>query len=148
MLYITSTILITSSLNVCTVLGINLQWGLTLGGEMLTKNEGFLSWEERIISQDKGNRVVHYYLTHSVDDSVLAIKGTERSVRHMIYVVSDTFVEDYGTLCKVNAATKWRSRREVVDWLTKLVSKHQPPRSGQSNFLFASSYNVKHSFFY
>ncbi|KNA23940.1 hypothetical protein SOVF_020520 [Spinacia oleracea] len=96
---------------------------------MLTKNEGFLSWEERIISQDKGNRVVHYYLTHSVDDSVLAIKGTERSVRHMIYVVSDTFVEDYGTLCKVNAATKWRSRREVVDWLTKLVSKHQPPRS-------------------
>ncbi|XP_021719825.1 uncharacterized protein LOC110687479 [Chenopodium quinoa] len=92
---------------------------------MTNGEKGFVSWDERIISQEKGNRTVHYYLNDSVGDSVLAIQGTERSVRHMIYVVFDDFVNRYGSVCNVNSATKWRSRREVVDWLNKLVAKNQ-----------------------
>lgn len=84
-----------------------------------------MSWEERIISQERGNRVVHYFITDSFGNSVLAVEGTERSVRHMTYVVSEGFVMDYGSFSNVNFATKWRSRREVIDWLTKLVAKHQ-----------------------
>lgn len=95
----------------------------------MKNEERFSSWEERIISQEKGNRVVHYFVTDSVGNSVLAVEGTERSIRHMIYVVSEAFAEEHGSCCNVSTATKWRSRREVVDWLTKLVSNHPPRRS-------------------
>ncbi|KAK9267648.1 hypothetical protein L1049_010079 [Liquidambar formosana] len=33
----------------------------------------------------------------------------------------------YGSERSINACTKWRARREVVDWLTLLVSKHPLP---------------------
>ncbi|GAB4830737.1 hypothetical protein Ancab_004769 [Ancistrocladus abbreviatus] len=85
----------------------------------------FVAWEEKIISQEKGNRMVHFFLKDSSGNAVLAVIGTERSVRHMIYVVSDKFVEDYGPMTFVNVGTKWRARREVIDWLTLLVSKNQ-----------------------
>lgn len=87
----------------------------------------FVEWEEHVISQEKGNRVVHYYLKVSSGDLILAVVGTERSIRHMIYVVSDEFMRAYGCKGSINACTKWRARREVVDWLNWLVAKHGPP---------------------
>lgn len=92
----------------------------------------FVSWEERIISKEKGNRKVHYYLIDSMGDSVLAVEGTERSIRHMLYVVSEGFINDYASFTNVITATKWRTRREVIDWLSEVVSKQQKSRCGES----------------
>ncbi|KDP39261.1 hypothetical protein JCGZ_01018 [Jatropha curcas] len=83
----------------------------------------FVEWKEQYISQERGNRVVHYFLKDSAGESVLAVVGTERSVRHMFYVVAEEFVQVYGAENSIHAGFKWRSRREVVDWLTSMLSK-------------------------
>ncbi|GAY47682.1 hypothetical protein CUMW_106180 [Citrus unshiu] len=83
----------------------------------------FVEWKEEFISQERGNRVVHYFLKDSAGESVLAVVGTERSVRHMFYVVAEEFVRVYGAENSMHAGYKWRSRREVVDWLTSMLSK-------------------------
>ena len=54
---------------------------------MAVNNRCFVEWKEQFVSQERGNRVVHYYLKDSAGESVLAVVGTERSVRHMCYVV-------------------------------------------------------------
>ncbi|KAJ7946423.1 putative Agenet domain-containing protein / bromo-adjacent domain-containing protein [Quillaja saponaria] len=90
---------------------------------MSASNPAFVEWEEHIICHEKGNRVIHFYLKDASGNSVLAVIGTERSIRHMMYVVSDEFLQAYGS--KVSfTASKWRARREVVDWLTSVVSRH------------------------
>ncbi|KAJ4828680.1 hypothetical protein Tsubulata_022614 [Turnera subulata] len=83
----------------------------------------FVEWKEQFVSQERGNRVVHYFLKDSAGESVLAVVGTERSVRHMFYVVAEEFVRVYGAENAIHAGFKWRSRREVVDWLTSMLSK-------------------------
>ncbi|XP_057975174.1 uncharacterized protein LOC131162574 [Malania oleifera] len=88
----------------------------------------FVEWKEEFISQERGNRVVHYFLKDSAGDSTLAVVGTERSVRHMFYVVADDFLKACGPENSVHAGFKWRSRREVVDWLTSMLSKQHLPR--------------------
>ncbi|KAI3873507.1 hypothetical protein MKW92_052303 [Papaver armeniacum] len=93
---------------------------------MSVENQGFLEWKEVFVSQERGNRLVHYYLKDSAGDSILAVIGTERSVRHMVYVAEDDFLKVYGADLSITYGFKWRSRREVVDWLTSLLSK--PPR--------------------
>ncbi|GFZ03367.1 hypothetical protein Acr_15g0019750 [Actinidia rufa] len=94
---------------------------------MSADNNVFVAWEEHILSQEKGNRVVHFLLKNERGESVLAVVGTERSVRHMIYVVADEYLPVYGSEGFTNVSTKWRARRQVVDWLTTMVSKHRPP---------------------
>ncbi|KAL5737377.1 hypothetical protein ACOSP7_030138 [Xanthoceras sorbifolium] len=83
----------------------------------------FVEWKEEFVSQERGNRVVHYFLKDSAGESVLAVVGTERSVRHMFYVVAEEFVRVYGAKNSIHVGYKWRSRREVVDWLTSMLSK-------------------------
>lgn len=90
---------------------------------MSANNHSFVAWEEHILCHERGNRVVHYYLKDASGDLILAVVGTERSIRHMMYVVSDDFVRAYGSQGSLNSCTKWRARREVVDWLTSLVSR-------------------------
>lgn len=80
---------------------------------MSANNHVFVEWEERIISKERGYRVVHYYLNESNGNSVLAIVGIEKSLRHMIYVLSEDFVINYGCTITVRAGTKWRARRDV-----------------------------------
>ncbi|XP_061344348.1 uncharacterized protein LOC133290289 [Gastrolobium bilobum] len=89
----------------------------------------FVAWEEQVICQERGNRVIHFYLKDASGNSVLAVVGTERSVRHMMYVVHDHFLQAYGSTQPINAC-KWRARREVVDWLTCLVSRNRPHIDG------------------
>ncbi|PON38113.1 Agenet domain containing protein [Parasponia andersonii] len=93
---------------------------------MPKKDHSFVAWEEHILCHERGNRVVHYYLKEASGDLVLVVIGTERSIRHMMYVVSDEFVQAYGSKGSVNGGMKWRARREVVDWLTSLVSGECP----------------------
>lgn len=83
----------------------------------------FVEWKEQFVSQERGNRVVHYFLKDSAGESVLAVVGTERSVRHMFYVVAEEFLQVHGKESNIHAGFKWRSRREVVDWLTSMLSK-------------------------
>lgn len=94
---------------------------------MSANSHCFVAWEEHIVCHERGHRVVHFYLKDVSGDKVLAVIGTERSIRHMMYVVSDDFLCAYGSERSINACTKWRARREVVDWLTLLVSKHPLP---------------------
>ncbi|KAI4296031.1 hypothetical protein L6164_036021 [Bauhinia variegata] len=82
----------------------------------------FVEWEEQIVCHERGSRVIHFYLKCANGDSVLAVIGTERSVRHMMYVISDQLLEVCGSTESV-AAYKWRARREVVEWLSCLVSR-------------------------
>ncbi|GJN11075.1 hypothetical protein PR202_ga29240 [Eleusine coracana subsp. coracana] len=82
----------------------------------------FVRWREEFVSQERGSRVVHYYLEDAAGGSHLAVVGTERSLRHMLYVVSEDFRAAQG--CDGvdgGPARKWRSRREVVDWLASLI---------------------------
>ncbi|XP_004295325.1 PREDICTED: uncharacterized protein LOC101315321 isoform X2 [Fragaria vesca subsp. vesca] len=90
---------------------------------MMMKNHRFVTWEEHIVCHARGNRVVHYYLKKASGEYVLAVIGTEKSIRHMLYVVSDEFLETCGSNASINACTRWRARREVVHWLGSLLSK-------------------------
>ncbi|XP_075080706.1 uncharacterized protein LOC107766548 [Nicotiana tabacum] len=92
---------------------------------MAADNHVFVAWEERVISQEKGHRVVHYYLKGFSGESILAVVGTERSIRHITYVVSEDYLDAFGHTRTINSGTKWRTRREVVEWLTFLVSKRR-----------------------
>lgn len=82
----------------------------------------FVKWREEFVSQERGSRVVHYYLEDSSGGSHLAVVGTERSLRHMLYVVSEEFYRTYASEKLVVSSLKWRSRREVVDWLASFLS--------------------------
>ncbi|KAA8527050.1 hypothetical protein F0562_008721 [Nyssa sinensis] len=90
---------------------------------MAANGHCFVEWKEQFVSKERGNRVVHYFLKDISGNSVLAVVGTERSVRHMLYVVSEEFLSVYGTENSVHAGYRWRSRREVVNWLTSRLSK-------------------------
>lgn len=89
----------------------------------------FVEWEERVICQERGNRVIHFYLKDASGNSELAVVGTERSVRHMMYVVPDHFLQVYGPEESSNAF-KWRARREVLEWLNCLTSPNRSHHTG------------------
>ncbi|EYU27428.1 hypothetical protein ABFS82_13G159200 [Erythranthe guttata] len=90
---------------------------------MAASEHYFVEWKEQYVSKERGNRVVHYFLKDNSGESILAVVGTERSVRHMFYVVSDEFFSAHGADNSVHAGFRWRSRREVVNWLTSMLSK-------------------------
>lgn len=108
---------------------------------MTVNSRCFVEWKEQFVSQERGNRVVHYYLKDSTGDSVLAVVGTERSLRHMFYVVAEEFLEICAKEGTFPAGFKWRSRREVVDWLTSTLSKQhmQGDRNGKLILLIPKS---------
>lgn len=83
------------------------------------------------MSTDKGKREVHYYLKDSCGSSDLAVVGRERSLRHMTYETVDGFLRSChmespsphcSPLADGSMALKWKTRREVVDWLSSLIS--------------------------
>ncbi|KAJ6828172.1 uncharacterized protein M6B38_365645 [Iris pallida] len=94
----------------------------------------FVEWREEFVNQQRGSRLVHYYLEDSSGGSHLAVVGTERSLRHMLYVVHDGFCRlllaaggsDDDLL---PAALKWRARREVVNWLSSFLPRKKTTSS-------------------
>ncbi|KAI3703070.1 hypothetical protein L6452_28825 [Arctium lappa] len=96
---------------------------LVFGQTMAASGQSFVEWKEEFVSKERGKRVVHYFLKEKSGESVLAVVGTERSVRHMLYVVAEEFLRVNEPNRLVNAAHRWRSRREVVNWLTSMLSK-------------------------
>lgn len=81
----------------------------------------FVDWEERFVSNERGFRVVHYLLRDRLGTQWLAVVGTERSLRHMVYVVCDEFLHVAGLDKSTTSGYKWRARREVVDWLSSFL---------------------------
>lgn len=102
---------------------------------MAASEHYFVEWKEQYVSKERGNRVVHYFLKDNSGESVLAVVGTERSVRHMFYVVSEEFLSTHGADNSVHAGFRWRSRREVVNWLTSMLSKQHRQGDYASMFL-------------
>ncbi|KAI7737370.1 hypothetical protein M8C21_020317 [Ambrosia artemisiifolia] len=109
---------------------------------MAANSQCYVEWKEDYVSKERGKRVVHYYLKDLSGESVLAVVGTERSVRHMLYVVSEDFLKVNAAENSVNAGYRWRSRREVVNWLTSMLSKQHRQESPKSNHIsgFGVSY--------
>ncbi|KAL7142870.1 hypothetical protein ABFS83_08G153700 [Erythranthe nasuta] len=99
----------------------------------MSENQVLKAWEERVISSEKGNRIIHYILKDSTGDSLLAVVGKERSINHMCYTVSEEFLHAMGPTSTVHSSTKWRSRRDVVEWLVSLVSKNGPIVANSTN---------------
>lgn len=91
----------------------------------------FVDWEEQFVTHDRGSRVVHYYLKDRHGQNSLAVVGTERSLRHMVYVVCDDFLPLAGLDKSATSAFKWRARREVVEWLQTLLMKTRSASSEQ-----------------
>ncbi|XP_030456992.2 uncharacterized protein LOC115677890 [Syzygium oleosum] len=92
---------------------------------MSDDKDGFVGWEEQIVCAERGNRVAHYYLKDASGNSVLAVVGTERSIRHMMYIATDDFVQLYGSNGLIKGYKKWRARREVVELLASLVQNSE-----------------------
>lgn len=82
---------------------------------------GFVSWYEVFVSSDRGRREVHYYLKRGDGSSDLAVVGKEKSLRHMSYhyALQNRFLNSVGLF---SSLTKLKSRREVVEWLSSVVS--------------------------
>ncbi|CAJ1932329.1 unnamed protein product [Sphenostylis stenocarpa] len=75
----------------------------------------YVSWEEVLVSSDKGRREVHYLLKRRGGAADLAVVGKEKTLRHMSY--------RYATRsASLGPYVKLKSRREVVDWLDSVVS--------------------------
>lgn len=102
---------------------------------MAANSQCFVEWKEQFVSKERGKRVVHYYLKDISGESILSVVGTERSVRHMFYVVADDFLKVNEAENSVNAGYRWRSRREVVNWLTSMLSKQHRQGEHSSEFL-------------
>lgn len=84
----------------------------------MMESKAFVSWDEVVISNEKAKREVHYYLRRSDGGSDLAVVGKEKSPRHMAYVVPNLFLRSL----RPSSSLKWRTRREVIDWLSSLVA--------------------------
>ncbi|XP_073124596.1 uncharacterized protein [Henckelia pumila] len=91
----------------------------------MSEEQVMRAWEERVISQEKGNRTIHYIIRDTTGYHLLAVVGTERG-KHMIYTVTRDFIRVFGPTREVHDGKKWQTRRDVVEWLVSLVSKRSP----------------------
>lgn len=88
---------------------------------MSGKKQIYKAWEQVDMCDEKGNRVIHFYLRSTSASPVLAAVGTEKRGHHYVYIVSKEFVETFGSSPAINARTKWTAREHVTDWLVSLV---------------------------
>ncbi|KAK8949698.1 hypothetical protein KSP39_PZI005227 [Platanthera zijinensis] len=101
--------------------------------------KSWVRWEEEMVPNDRGRREVRYYVLDDCGGRDLAVIGSEKSARHMTYAVPEKFFQ---SLIRISATAspssvadaadavpsdrKLRSRRQVVDWLSLLVSDSMP----------------------
>ncbi|KAL2234981.1 UNVERIFIED_CONTAM: hypothetical protein Sindi_1230300 [Sesamum indicum] len=86
----------------------------------------YVGWEEVVVSSEKGRRKVHYYLKRCGGGRDLVVVGKEKSARHMSYHYA---IKDNKSLLPIlnrSFRLKLRSRREVIDWLSSILSGEQP----------------------
>ena len=88
-----------------------------------TSSSEYVSWEEVLVSSDKGRREVHYFLKRRDGTTDLAVIGKEKSLRHISYHYA---IRDRAPLPSSSSLSKLKSRREVFDWLNFIVSGAYP----------------------
>ncbi|XP_017228744.1 uncharacterized protein LOC108192420 [Daucus carota subsp. sativus] len=83
----------------------------------------FSSWEERIISAKKRERKVGYFLKNIGSNKyTLAVIGKQSIVGHMSYDVYGSFARNHASHLPPRQDLKWNTKREVVDWLSTLIT--------------------------
>ncbi|KAJ8774686.1 hypothetical protein K2173_017132 [Erythroxylum novogranatense] len=92
--------------------------GLRSSADM-SSSFGYVSWEEVNLSGERGRREVHYFLKRFDGASDLAVIGREKSLRHISYHYA---IRNRSVLLSLGPLSKLKSRREVVDWLSSVVS--------------------------
>uniref|UniRef100_A0ACD5Y9M9 Uncharacterized protein n=2 Tax=Avena sativa TaxID=4498 RepID=A0ACD5Y9M9_AVESA len=111
-------------------------------GNGKTAAKNWVGWEEEVVLDDSGRRVVCYYLRcapprggDGVVERDLAVVGKYWGVGNMAYTAHPKFLRSIeaaairspGPSRAVTVAVeatqlRWKSRREVMDWLTSLVA--------------------------
>lgn len=86
------------------------------------QNRVLRAWEERVVSPGRGNRVVHYILRDSTENSFVAVVGIERSKNHIIYSATEDCLRIFGSSHTVHAGTRWKARKDVVQFLMSITS--------------------------
>ncbi|PIN18616.1 hypothetical protein CDL12_08719 [Handroanthus impetiginosus] len=110
----------------------------------MSENQVRRCWEERVISTEKGNRVVHYYLMDATANCLLAVVGRERSLRHMTYSVTEDFLTVFGSSSSAHAGTRWQSRKEVSKFLQSVTSRGGSLFADSSQRIFDTTPYLKH----
>ncbi|KAL8099424.1 uncharacterized protein LOC141687009 [Apium graveolens] len=83
----------------------------------------FSSWEERIISAKKRERKVGFFLKNiGSGKCTLAVIGKQSIVGQMSYDVYGSFARKYASHLSPRQSLKWSTKREVVDWLSSLIT--------------------------
>ncbi|KAI3720011.1 hypothetical protein L6452_20918 [Arctium lappa] len=101
----------------------------------------FVKWEEVYSKNPRGRREVRYYLKRRDGTSVLAVVGKEKNSGHDMKPSSSSSsyryaIRDKSLFLSSNLpfefSSKLRSRREVIDWISSLVTGicNQIPRAG------------------
>lgn len=108
----------------------------------MSDNQVLRAWEERVVSQEKGSRIVHYIMRDSIGSSLLAVVGRDRCINHMSYVVSDDYLRVFGSTSTVHTGTNWGARRDVVEWLVSVVSRGGPILANSSMYCIVLPCNL------
>ena len=91
---------------------------------------------------NRGSRVIHYSLKRQDGSLTLAVVGIERNFRHVSYAI-----QEFETLLGIDRldpmASKWRSRRDVVDWLKNFIRTESTFSSSEPSTL--GMYAIKDS---
>ncbi|KAL6573678.1 hypothetical protein OROHE_002137 [Orobanche hederae] len=104
----------------------------------------YVDWKEVVVSTDKGRREVHYYLKRggggSGSGGDLVIVGKEKSAGHMSYRYTTKNNKLLPSILNHSSTLKLRSRKEVIDWLSSILSVNSRSiskrRLRDSQFLF------------
>ncbi|KAL3643302.1 hypothetical protein CASFOL_014117 [Castilleja foliolosa] len=91
----------------------------------MSSNQVERVWEERVIS-DQYQRIVHYYLVDTTPNQLFAVVGIEKSRRHMTYSPTEDYLRVFGSTSTVHAGTRWKSRKNVVEFLSSIATQGGP----------------------
>lgn len=76
-------------------------------------------WEERVISQKRGIRIIHFTLRGSC---LLVVVEVERGINHMIYPSNGDYLRSLESTSRVHAGTRWKSGENAIKFLMSVTS--------------------------
>ena len=79
----------------------------------------YVSWEERPLETVRGSRKMQFFLRSDAGNDYLACTGVEKSARHIVFTIPDTFPYPQGHAPV--RGSRFKTRRELVVWLDSLV---------------------------
>ncbi|GFQ01683.1 hypothetical protein PHJA_002312200 [Phtheirospermum japonicum] len=92
----------------------------------MSNNQVQRVWEECKIHDKKDHRIVHYHLVDTTPNSLLAVVGIERSRKHMTYSATKYFLQVFGSTSTVHAGNRWKSRKDVAEFISSINSRGGP----------------------